>query len=77
MPIPANSLLTSNNEPVALRDAQTLVAQLEAQLEQADFFIVNALDSSIGYEDMCKKLRMAHATLREAMAGGSRDLRTA
>jgi hypothetical protein len=48
-------------------DLQARLAHLEAALAQADRFIVNALDSSIGFEDMCSKLRSAHAALRDAL----------
>jgi hypothetical protein len=73
----ANYIPTSNNQPAALLEAQTRVAQLEAQLEQADYFIVNALESSVGHEDMCRKLRMAHDTLKQALKGKRNQSRVA
>jgi hypothetical protein len=47
-------------------DMQARLAYLEATLAEADRFIVNALESSIGFEDMCRKLRSAHASLADA-----------
>jgi hypothetical protein len=47
-------------------DLQARLTHLETALAEADRFIVNALDSSIGFEDMCRKLRSAHAALADA-----------
>jgi hypothetical protein len=59
---------TSKSKPaMAADDVQARIAHLEAALAQADRFIVNALDSSVGFEDMCRKLRSAHAALSDAL----------
>ena len=50
-----------------LEEMQARIADLEAKLAEANRVIVNALDSSVSLEDMCKKLRAAHATLKEAL----------
>lgn len=50
-----------------LEEMQARIADLEAKLAQANRVIVNALDSSVSLEDMCKKLQAAHATLKEAL----------
>ncbi len=64
----------SNNQPVELFDAQSRIARLEAKVEQADYLLSEALNSSVGYEDMVRKLQMAQQTLKEALRRES-DLR--
>jgi hypothetical protein len=49
-----------------LEELRARIAELEAKLAQADRIIVNALDCSVSLEDICKKLRSAHAMLKEA-----------
>jgi hypothetical protein len=68
----ADSISMDVTEPMQLLEAQTRVAQLQAKLAEADQLILNALDSSVGFEDMCTKLRRAHATLKRALADQSR-----
>jgi hypothetical protein len=61
------SFVSGTSAPAtALEDVHARLAHLEATLAQADRFIINALDSSIGFEDMCRKLRSAHAALADA-----------
>ena len=58
---------TSASTPATmLEDVRARLAHLEATLAQADRSIVNALNSSVGFEDMCRKLRSAHAALADA-----------
>ncbi len=64
----------SNNQPLELFDAQSRIARLEAKVEQADYLLSEALNSSVGYEDMVRKLQMAQQTLKEALRRES-DLR--
>lgn len=68
----ADSISTDVTEPTQLLEAQTRVAQLQAKLAEADQLILNALESSVGFEDMCTKLRRAHAMLKRALADQSR-----
>ncbi len=68
---------TDVTEPTQLLEAQTRVAQLQAKLAEADQLIINALESSVGFEDMCMKLRRAHAMLKQARADQNRLKQTA
>jgi hypothetical protein len=56
-----------HSESARFEELQERVAHLEAKLAQADRYIVNALESSVGFEDMSRKLRAAHAMLKEAL----------
>lgn len=61
------SVAVSNNQPIELFDARSRIAHLEAKLEQADYLLGKALEDSVDYEDMLRKMQMAHKTLREAL----------
>lgn len=61
------SIAVSNNQPVELFDARSRIAHLEAKVEQADYLLAEALDSSVDYEDMLRKMQMAQKTLKEAL----------
>lgn len=61
------NIAVSNNQPVELFAAQSRIARLEAKVEQADYFLTEALDSSVNYDDMIRKLQMAQSTLKEAL----------
>ncbi len=67
----------SNNQPVELFDAQSRIARLEAKVEQADYLLSEALNSSVDYEDMVRKLQMAQQTLKEALRRESDLMRIA
>ncbi|CCB64020.1 hypothetical protein RLW55_00265 [Hyphomicrobium sp. B1] len=67
------SIAVSNNQPVELFDARSRIAHLEAKVEQADYLLAEALDSSVDYEDMLRKMQMAQKTLKEAL-GQEREL---
>ena len=67
------SIAVSNNQPAELFDAQSRIAHLEAKLEQADYMLSDALESSIDYEDMIRKMHLAQRTLQEAL-GREREL---
>lgn len=67
------SIMVSNNQPVELFDARSRIAHLEANIEQADYLLGGALDSSLDYEDMVRKVQMARKTLKEAL-GQEREL---
>ncbi|MET0639003.1 MAG: hypothetical protein ABWZ19_03185 [Hyphomicrobium sp.] len=67
------SLAVSNNQPVELFDARSRIAHLEAMVEQADYLLAEALESSLDYEDMLRKIQMAQKTLKEAL-GQDREL---
>ena len=68
-------IAVSNNEPAELFDARSRIARLEAMVEQADFLLAAAMDGSIDYEDMIRKLQMAHLTLKEALGKEERLMR--
>ncbi len=68
------SIAASNNQPADLFNAQSRIARLEAKVEQADYFLAEALDSAVDYEDMIRKLQMAQKTLKEAL-GRESDLK--
>lgn len=61
------SIAVSNNQPVELFDARSRIAHLEAKVEQADYLLAEALDSSVDYDDMLRKMQMAQKTLKEAL----------
>ncbi|MBS0232772.1 MAG: hypothetical protein JSR99_04730 [Proteobacteria bacterium] len=61
------SIQVSNNEPAELFDARSRIAHLEAKVEQADYLLERALESSGDCEDMLKKMQMAQKTLKEAL----------
>lgn len=69
----AETIAVSNNQPVELFDARSRIAHLEAKVEQADYLLAKALESSVDFEDMLRKLQMAQKTLREAL-GHEREL---
>ena len=70
-----DSLAVSNNEPAELFGARSRIARLEAKVQQADFLLADALDGSIDYEDMIRKLQMAQQTLKEALSEESQLMR--
>jgi hypothetical protein len=58
------------NQPLGpLRQSQARIAELEAKVAQADFYIIQALENAQDYDDLRTKVRTAHATLKEAMKG--------
>lgn len=63
----AETIAVSNNQPAELFDARSRIAHLEAKVEQADYLLAKALESSVDFEDMLRKLQMAQKTLREAL----------
>ncbi|MBS0252142.1 MAG: hypothetical protein JSR78_13870 [Proteobacteria bacterium] len=67
------SIAVSNNQPVELFDARSRIAHLEAKVEQADYLLAEAIESSADYEDMLRKMQMAQKTLKEAL-GQEREL---
>lgn len=67
------SIAISNNQPAELFDARSRIAHLEAKVEQADYLLEKALESSTDYDDMLKKMQMAQKTLKEAL-GQDREL---
>ena len=69
----ALAIAVSNNQPAELSEAKSRIAQLEAKVEQADFLLAEALQSSFDYNDMIKRMRMAQKTLKEAL-GDQREL---
>jgi hypothetical protein len=71
------NIAISNNQPAELFDAQSRIARLEAKVEQADYLLAEALDSSLNYEDMIRKLQMAQKTLKEALGRDSDLMRIA
>ncbi len=71
------SIAVSNNQPVELFNAQSQIARLEAKVEQADYLLTEALESSVDYEDMIRKLQMARKTLKEALSHESDLMRRA
>jgi hypothetical protein len=73
----ADTIRTDTPQSMQLLEAQTRVAQLQVNLAEADQLILNALESSIGFEDMCTKLRHAHAMLKQARRNQSRLKQTA
>jgi hypothetical protein len=71
------NIAVSNNQPAELLDARSRIARLEAKVEQADFMLGEALESSVDYEDMIRKLQMAQQTLKEALRNESDMMRVA
>jgi hypothetical protein len=71
------NIAVSNNQPIELFDAQSRIARLEAKVAQADYLLTEALNSSVGYEDMIRKLQMAQRTLKEALRHESELMRIA
>jgi hypothetical protein len=71
------NIAVSNNQPIELFDAQSRIARLEAKVEQADYLLTEALEPSVGYEDMIRKLQMAQLTLKEALRHESELMRLA
>lgn len=67
------SIAVSNNQPTELFDARSRIAHLEAKVEQADYLLGEALETSMDYEDMLKRMQMAQRTLKEAL-GQEREM---
>lgn len=60
------------NQPLAkLQAAESRVSHIEAKVSQADYYIARALDTTADSESLRGALRIAHATLKEALAGES------
>ncbi len=67
------SIAVSNNQPAELFDAQSKIARIEAKVEQADYLLAEAIESSRDYDDMLRKVQMVQRTLKEAL-GQEREL---
>lgn len=67
------SIAVSNNQPADLFDAQSKIARIEAKVEQADYLLAEAIESSRDYDDMLRKVQMVQRTLKEAL-GQEREL---
>ncbi len=67
------SIAVSNNQPAELFDARSRIAHLEAKVEQADYLLAEALETSMDYEEMLKRMQMAQRTLKEAL-GQEREM---